>query len=210
MPRTPSGLPVLARGKHRSPRRGACLMEYASVLAGERWSDAPPCTHPALAALARAVNDCSGDDARQQLAALAPDLVGAQGAFPAQLGPRLARKAVLHALRVTTGVRRRTLLVALLAAAEACEPDGQPDPDRDAVARLLHEPDLDVRSALRFLDGVHEPAGYNLRGATTAMHLAVKAIADGAGPQVDALLRQLLLESVAEARAGRVCETVGR
>ena len=31
-------MPVLSRGKHRNPRRGACFMEMASFLAGERWS----------------------------------------------------------------------------------------------------------------------------------------------------------------------------
>ena len=49
---TPALLPVLSRGKHRNPRKGACFMELASYLAGERWSDHPSCTHPLLAALA--------------------------------------------------------------------------------------------------------------------------------------------------------------
>ena len=53
----PELVPVLSRGKHRSPRHGACFMELASYLAGERWSDHPACTHPLLAALARDVND---------------------------------------------------------------------------------------------------------------------------------------------------------
>ena len=51
--RLPQLLPVLSRGKHRNPRKGACFMELASFLAGERWSDHPACTHPLLAALAR-------------------------------------------------------------------------------------------------------------------------------------------------------------
>src|SRR5262249_23591033 len=55
----PGFVPVLSRGKHRSPRKGACFMEFASYLAGERWSDHPPCTHPLLAALARHVTDCT-------------------------------------------------------------------------------------------------------------------------------------------------------
>jgi hypothetical protein len=37
----PALLPTLSRGKHRSPRKGACFMEFASLLAGERWSDHP-------------------------------------------------------------------------------------------------------------------------------------------------------------------------
>ncbi|MEJ7744096.1 MAG: hypothetical protein WKF73_17085 [Nocardioidaceae bacterium] len=42
----PDVVPVLSRGKHRNPRKGACFMEFASFLAGERWSDHPRCTHP--------------------------------------------------------------------------------------------------------------------------------------------------------------------
>ena len=42
----PDLVPILSRGKHRNPRKGACFMEMASYLAGERWSDHPRCTHP--------------------------------------------------------------------------------------------------------------------------------------------------------------------
>src|SRR5690242_17865702 len=75
----PDGVPVLSRGKHRSPRRGACFMEFASFLAGERWSDHPECTHPLLAELARDVNDLVGDEERQQLVRLVPLVVGRHG-----------------------------------------------------------------------------------------------------------------------------------
>src|SRR5437773_328599 len=34
----PALLPILARGKHRNPRKGACFMELASLLAGERFT----------------------------------------------------------------------------------------------------------------------------------------------------------------------------
>src|SRR4051794_4830942 len=40
----PDSLPVLRRGRHRNPRRGACFMEFTSGLAGGPWSDAPGCT----------------------------------------------------------------------------------------------------------------------------------------------------------------------
>ena len=36
----PDGLPVLSRGKHRSPRKGACFMEMASVLAASGGASA--------------------------------------------------------------------------------------------------------------------------------------------------------------------------
>jgi hypothetical protein len=35
----PDLFPILSPGKHRNPRTGACFMELASLLAGERWSD---------------------------------------------------------------------------------------------------------------------------------------------------------------------------
>ena len=73
-------LPVLSAGRHRSAKRGACFMEYASYLAGERWSDRPACTHPSLASLARLVNDLTSDGARGSLSRLIPSVVGLAGA----------------------------------------------------------------------------------------------------------------------------------
>src|SRR4028119_1935432 len=72
----PGLVPVLSRGKHRSARRGACFMELASFLAGERWSDHPSCTHPLLAEVARNVNDRTSDADRPLLAQLIPSVVG--------------------------------------------------------------------------------------------------------------------------------------
>ncbi|MDO8107586.1 hypothetical protein Q6348_10305 [Isoptericola sp. b441] len=75
----PESLPVLGPGAHRRPRDGGCFMEWASLLAGERWSDHPRCTHPLLAHLARAVNDVVDDRARQRLAPWIPAVVGLTG-----------------------------------------------------------------------------------------------------------------------------------
>ena len=72
----PAGIPVLCSGAHDAPEHGACFMEYASVLAGERFSDHPHCTHPVLAAACRAINDNSSDGARQRLVTYVPDVVG--------------------------------------------------------------------------------------------------------------------------------------
>ena len=203
MSRLPDGLPVLGPGRHRSPQRGACLMEYASVLAGERWSDSPACTHPALASLARAVNDLSGDTARQSLLTVVPDVVHALGVDgeQARLGQRLARRAALHALAVATGVRRRTVMVALLGAELACGPgpvsDG--DPDREQVRELLRDPDEALRSAARFVARAPRPVAYDRRGVAETLDLAVRTIADS-GDGADERLRQLLVESVALVR----------
>lgn len=78
----PAGIPVLDRGRHFHPELGGCFMEIASVLAGERWSDHPRCTHPLLAELARTVNDLVDDEARQRLVVRIPDVVGANRRHP--------------------------------------------------------------------------------------------------------------------------------
>lgn len=74
--RPPEGLPILEAGAHRDADAGSCLMEYVSVLAGERFTDRPRCTHPALAAVAWQVNDAVSSGARQQLATRAVTLIG--------------------------------------------------------------------------------------------------------------------------------------
>lgn len=77
----PAGLPVLTIGSHRRPEQGSCLMEYVSVLAGCRFSDRPPCTHPQLAVLAQRVNDTTSGAGRPRLALLAPALIGTGGPY---------------------------------------------------------------------------------------------------------------------------------
>lgn len=81
----PDLMPILSSGAHSSPAEGACVMEMASYLAGEAWSDRPTCTHPVLATVARHVNDSLGDDARQSLLPLLPRLMGtAETGAPAE------------------------------------------------------------------------------------------------------------------------------
>lgn len=93
----PTSLPVLQRGSHAHPDDGACFMEFASVLAGERFTDRPVCTHPVLAGVARAVNDSVGDAARQRLLPLVPDVIGV-GREDLRLGPALVGLCTQRAL----------------------------------------------------------------------------------------------------------------
>ena len=44
---------TIRRGKHASPDRGACVVELASMLAGERFSDHPPTVCPVIAGFLR-------------------------------------------------------------------------------------------------------------------------------------------------------------
>jgi hypothetical protein len=66
----------LARGKHSSPRHGACVMELASMLAGERFSDRPSTVSPVIAAFLRGYNDLVDDVRRQDLIRYASEAVG--------------------------------------------------------------------------------------------------------------------------------------
>jgi hypothetical protein len=72
----PTAMPVLSRGKHRSPLRGACFMEYTSLLAGEPFTDEPRCVDRELAAVLRAANDKLSDADRPRLAPLLGRAIG--------------------------------------------------------------------------------------------------------------------------------------
>lgn len=121
----PDSLPVLGPGAHRRRSDGGCFMEWASLLAGERWSDHPKCTHPLLAHLARTVNDTVGDGARQRLVPLIPAVIGLRGG------------SVRWDLEIALLVTRRALAVAT---------------DREA-AQTLAAGVLTLDRALATLDG---------------------------------------------------------
>lgn len=130
--RAPESLPVLSRGKHRSPRKGACFMEMASVLANEPWSDHPSCTHPLLAELARQVNDNTSDDHRGELAVLIPSVVGLRGGSVTWL-VEMTSAIALHAIAHVPEPAQRALAVALLRCDELAASGGVVD---EAVERV--------------------------------------------------------------------------
>src|SRR5829696_7461205 len=72
----PAAMPVLARGKHRSPARGACFLEYTSLLAGEPFSDEPRCVDEELAGVLRGANDKLSDRDRPLLTGLLGRAIG--------------------------------------------------------------------------------------------------------------------------------------
>src|SRR6186997_1813733 len=114
----PELVPQLSRGRHRSPRSGACFMEMASFLAGERWSDHPACTHPLLAALARLVNDHTSDAGRGRLVELIPSVVGLTSDDP-HVDLEIMLRASTTALPVASAPRQRVLAVAVLSGERA-------------------------------------------------------------------------------------------
>jgi hypothetical protein len=74
----------LGRGKHTSPEDGACVMELASMLAGEPFSDHPVSVCPVIGAFLRAYNDSVEDDRRQDLYRYAAKAVGSRGSNEVQ------------------------------------------------------------------------------------------------------------------------------
>lgn len=108
----PDVLPMLSPGRHRSPRRGACFMEFASYLAGERWSDHPACTNGTLAHLARLVNDSVSDAGRARLTPFIPTVIGLTSDDPL-LDVLLAARAAAAALPVAAEERQRSQAVGL-------------------------------------------------------------------------------------------------
>jgi hypothetical protein len=69
----------LRRGKHASPEKGACVMELASMLAGEPFSDRPKAVCPVIGAYLRSYNDVVDDDRRQDLLRYASEAIGTNG-----------------------------------------------------------------------------------------------------------------------------------
>jgi hypothetical protein len=140
----PDGLPVLEAGAHRDARSGSCVMEYVSVLAGERFTDRPSCTHPAVAALAWQVNDAVSHEARQQLGLRAVDLVGAGRDVDGPVRPEVLAAVARAGLRLDPTSRFFTRLERRVdearAKAERRRADGYDAGDGSGgrIATLLH------------------------------------------------------------------------
>jgi hypothetical protein len=69
----------LSKGKHTSKDHGACVMELASMLGDEPFSDHPAGVCPVIGSVLRAYNDSIDDRRRQDLYAYAARVVGSRG-----------------------------------------------------------------------------------------------------------------------------------
>lgn len=69
----------LSRGRHSSPEHGACVMELASMLAGECFSDHPRSVSRPIASFLRGYNDLLDDRRREDLYGYAATAVGTAG-----------------------------------------------------------------------------------------------------------------------------------
>ena len=193
----PDGIPVLSRGRHRTPRRGACFMEFASVLAGERWSDHPSCTHPLLAQLARHVNDRTTDAGRQELALLIPSVVGRRGDQRTWLtvAVAVAARAILDVPEAT----QRVLSGGLLQAEQLC---ADAEPDLAATRRTAQLALALVPGAVAWVErlGVRNRIGektFAKHCAPTMIRCAVDGVLAGGSPDCDRRLQALLEVGIA-------------
>jgi hypothetical protein len=173
-------------------------MEYASVLAGERWSDHPACTHPAVASLARLVNDCTSDDARSQLVPWIPSVVGiaGRGAITTIV---VAIYAASAALPVASEARQRALAAGLLRSVEIIE--DHDDRALEVAREALEFSPGATRWANDFIAlGGHFPLRDLDRMCEAIIRTSVVGIAEACIEDQDARLRALLVTVIETSR----------
>ena len=134
----------ISKGRHETPVHGACVVELASMLAGERFSDHPQCVCPVIAGFLRGYNDLLPDGQHDELYPYATLVVGTARSM--RIRRRRARRLLQWAdPSGSTGrrvprfyVRVRTWdMIALPVATAAVRMD--PARRRVAVAALLEE-----------------------------------------------------------------------
>lgn len=196
----PDIMPVLSAGRHRSPRSGACFMEFASFLAGEKWSDHPACTHPGLAQLARAVNDMTSNEGRGRLTVLIPSVIGLTSDDP-RLELVLAVRAVTAALPDAPIDRQHALAVGGLVCQDALARlggAGSIDVDGPFAEALTAAPEAE-RWARRFLDRNQRwtKAEVTPRQTHTTIAMAVDGVRSACAPKPDERLYAMLDDAIA-------------
>ena len=199
---TPDLMPVLSRGKHRNPKKGACFMELASFLAGESWSDHPSCTHSLLASLARYVNDHVGDDARTRLAPLIPDVIGLNSIDP-RVDAWIAREAALAALPISGAERQGVAAVGLLRCERALNLlEGRPRQHVSARSQAALNSEPHARDWAHGFTSVGwgNAGSFSKRSAPAIVHSAVSGIASAAVSNADEVLVGLLETTIVRCR----------
>jgi hypothetical protein len=111
----------LSRGRHSSPEHGACVMELASMLAGESFTDHPRSVSRPIASFLRGYNDLLDDRRRADLYRYAAQTVGTVGsaeveqaraarllAFGDECWRRRAARSPLDRMRLRRAHRERS------------------------------------------------------------------------------------------------------
>ncbi|RLV47510.1 hypothetical protein D9V37_15105 [Nocardioides mangrovicus] len=188
-------MPVLSRGKHRNAKRGACFMEMASYLAGEKWSDHPACTHGLLAAVARDVNDYVEDGARSRIVPLIPSVVGLTTDDP-RADAWIAQEVALIALPIAPAPRQRVAAVGLVRCEEVLNDlEGRPTEAMRPEIRAALDAQPHARDwAYRFLRRGRSTSArsFNRRSAPVIARASVAGVAEALGEERDERLVGLL------------------
>ncbi|MCU1523514.1 MAG: hypothetical protein JWO18_408 [Microbacteriaceae bacterium] len=194
----PEFMPVLSRGKHHNPKRGACFMEYASLLAGEKWSDHPACTHPAIGSLARAVNDCSSNRARSELVSLIPSVIGLLGDEGTDV--TVAVRAACEAVPIASEGRQRALAAGLIRCEELLEGTTQTQ-TLDLVHEALSTVPNSTKWARQYISAVGplNPRSVS-RLCEAIIRTSVVGIAEACVPDADVRMRRLLVAVIDDCR----------
>jgi hypothetical protein len=197
----PALLPTLSPGKHRSPRKGACFMEFASLLAGERWSDHPACTLPLLAAVARHVNDYTSDAGRSRLVELIPSVI-VLTREDLHIDAHIALGSARLALPVAAAERQRVLAVGVLSCERVlAELDGRPlgelaEESRLALAQVPHAAGWAARFTSAAPRSALSAKRFRQQAAPTIVRTAAQGIAQACVPDPDRMLRDLLIGAI--------------
>lgn len=201
MTTAPMMMPMLARGKHRRPRRGACFMELASYLAGEPWSDHPACTDAALAQLARLVNDLTTDAGRPRLAPMIPSVIGVRELGRTYL-EEVALIAALRALPIASLEHQHGLGVGMLRIIgdSGRYPFAVREPWRGRAEQMMADHSA-LRAWARAFVQRTKVAPTATSVATPLTVIATRAIAEACVADPDAELRELLDDAIEWAHA---------
>ena len=111
----------LGRGRHSSPEHGACVMELASMLAGESFSDHPRSVSRPIASFLRGYNDLLDDSRRADLYRYAAQTVGTAAPGPVEearvtrllawgdeLWRQRSARSILERMRLRRAIKERS------------------------------------------------------------------------------------------------------
>jgi len=178
-------------------------MEYASFIAGERWTDHPGCTHPLLAGVARDVNDHMSDAGRFRLVPLIPSVVGLNGDDP-RVDVGIAIRAATVALPVAAEPQQRALAAGLLAARQVFTDLDDSSSSKLDTTSLFEDSDHALICAPHAAGWAEKyvtgepivPKTFVRRSAPHIVRVAVSGIAEACIPDPDARLFDLLESAI--------------
>jgi hypothetical protein len=177
-------------------------MEFASFLAGERWSDHPACTDPVLASLARGVNDNLSDARRDEIATEIPRVIGLRG-DDSVIGLVVALRSAIAALPVASMDRQRSLALGILALRAAAADHhldlGQLETLADRA--LVDVPDAAAWAAKYLTAQTSKARDLRRTAAEAITRIATSGIAAACIDDPDARLIRVLADAIGDVEA---------